>query len=56
MVKNIDFGYNFKTKFSKNFRVYFSAQNAILITGYKGGNPEVAIEGQDRATVHCRPM
>lgn len=45
-VKNIDFGYNFKTKFSKNFRVYFSAQNAILITGYKGGNPEVGIDGQ----------
>lgn len=47
MVKNIDLGYNFKTKFSKNFRVYFSAQNAILITGYKGGNPEVGIDGQD---------
>ena len=46
MVKNIDLGYNFKTKFSKNFRVYASAQNAILITGYKGGNPEVGIEGQ----------
>jgi TonB-linked SusC/RagA family outer membrane protein len=46
-VKNIDIGYNFKTKFSKNFRVYFSAQNAILITGYKGGNPEVGIDGQD---------
>lgn len=46
MVKNIDLGYNFKTKFSKNFRVYFSAQNAILITGYKGGNPEVGIDGQ----------
>ena len=47
MVKNIDLGYNFKTKFSKNFRVYFSAQNAILITGYRGGSPEVGIEGQD---------
>jgi TonB-linked SusC/RagA family outer membrane protein len=47
MVKNIDLGYNFKTKFTKNFRVYFSAQNAILITGYKGGNPEVGIDGQD---------
>ncbi|WP_176851990.1 TonB-dependent receptor [Mucilaginibacter sp. OK268] len=47
MVKNIDLGYNFKTKFSKNIRVYFSAQNAILITGYKGGNPEVGIDGQD---------
>ncbi|WPU92899.1 TonB-dependent receptor [Mucilaginibacter sabulilitoris] len=46
-VKNIDIGYNFKTKFTKNFRVYFSAQNAILITGYKGGNPEVGIEGQE---------
>jgi TonB-linked SusC/RagA family outer membrane protein len=46
MVKNIDLGYNFKTKFSKNFRVYVSAQNAILITGYKGGNPEVGIDGQ----------
>lgn len=46
-VKNIDIGYNFKTRFSKNFRVYFSAQNAILITGYKGGNPEVGIDGQD---------
>jgi TonB-linked SusC/RagA family outer membrane protein len=46
-VKNIDLGYNFKTKFSKNIRVYFSAQNAILITGYKGGNPEVGIDGQD---------
>lgn len=45
-VKNIDFGYNFKTKFTRNFRVYFSAQNAILLTGYKGGNPEVGIEGQ----------
>jgi TonB-linked SusC/RagA family outer membrane protein len=47
MVKNIDLGYNFKTKFSKNFRVYVSAQNAILITGYKGGNPEVGIDGQE---------
>jgi TonB-linked SusC/RagA family outer membrane protein len=47
MVKNIDLGYNFKTKFTKNFRVYFSAQNAILITGYKGGNPEVGIDGQE---------
>jgi TonB-dependent starch-binding outer membrane protein SusC len=47
MVKNIDLGYNFKTKFSKNFRVYFSAQNAILITGYRGGNPEVGIDGQE---------
>jgi TonB-linked SusC/RagA family outer membrane protein len=47
MVKNIDLGYNFKTSFTKNFRVYFSAQNAILITGYKGGNPEVGIDGQE---------
>lgn len=46
-VKNIDLGYRFKTSFSKNFRVYFSAQNAILLTGYKGGNPEVGIEGQE---------
>lgn len=46
MVKNIDLGYNLQTKFSRNLRIYFSAQNAILITGYKGGNPEVGIEGQ----------
>lgn len=46
-VKDISLGYNFKTKFSKNLRVYVSAQNAILITGYKGGNPEVGIDGQD---------
>ncbi len=43
-VKDISLGYNFKTKFSKNFRVYVSAQNAILFTGYKGGNPEVGID------------
>ncbi|WP_162842780.1 TonB-dependent receptor [Mucilaginibacter pineti] len=47
MFKDISLGYNIKTKFSRNFRVYFSAQNAILITGYKGGNPEVGIDGQD---------
>ncbi|QNK63628.1 TonB-dependent receptor [Pedobacter sp. PAMC26386] len=41
--KDITLGYKFKTTFSRNFRVYVSAQNAILITGYKGGNPEVAI-------------
>ncbi|ASU33101.1 TonB-dependent receptor [Mucilaginibacter xinganensis] len=46
MFKDIGLGYSFKTKFSKNFRVYLSAQNAILITGYKGGNPEVGIDGQ----------
>lgn len=43
-VKDISLGYNFKTNFSKNFRVYISAQNAILVTGYKGGNPEVSID------------
>lgn len=47
MVKNIDLGYNFKVKFAKNLRVYLSAQNAFLFTGYKGGNPEVSIDGQD---------
>jgi hypothetical protein len=46
-VKDISLGYNFKTKFSKSFRVYISAQNAILITGYKGGNPEVGIDTGD---------
>jgi TonB-linked SusC/RagA family outer membrane protein len=46
-VKDISLGYNFKTKFSKSFRVYVSAQNAILITGYKGGNPEVGIDTSD---------
>ncbi|WP_184549545.1 TonB-dependent receptor [Mucilaginibacter sp. FT3.2] len=46
-VKDISIGYNIKTKFSKNFRVYISAQNAILITGYKGGNPEVGIDTGD---------
>ena len=46
-VKDISLGYNFKTRFSKNFRVYVSAQNAILITGYKGGNPEVGIDTGD---------
>lgn len=43
-VKDISIGYNFKTNFCKKLRVYLSAQNAILITGYKGGNPEVGID------------
>ncbi|SHL81649.1 TonB-dependent receptor [Chryseobacterium polytrichastri] len=44
--KDITIGYSFKTKFSRNFRVYLSAQNALLITGYKGGNPEVAMDSE----------
>jgi TonB-linked SusC/RagA family outer membrane protein len=46
-VKDISLGYNFKTSFSKNLRLYIQAQNAILLTGYKGGNPEVGIDTGD---------
>ncbi|WP_367866928.1 TonB-dependent receptor [Pedobacter sp. WC2423] len=45
--KDISLGYTFKTKFSQNFRVYASAQNALLITAYKGGNPEVGINSEE---------
>lgn len=46
-LRNLTLGYNFKTSFSRNIRVYASGQNMLFITPYKGGNPEVSFEGSD---------
>ena len=43
-IDNIVLGYNFKKDFIKGIkgmRLYFSVQNALTITGYKGLDPEV---------------
>lgn len=43
-IDNIVLGYNFKKDFIKGvkgMRVYFSVQNAVTFTGYKGLDPEV---------------
>lgn len=48
MAKNITLGYTLPVKFStliKNARVYLSVQNAFVITGYDGLNPEVSRDG-----------
>ena len=44
--KDITLGYSFKTNFSRNLRIYMSAQNALLLTGYRGGNPEVGMNSE----------
>ncbi|WP_205461793.1 SusC/RagA family TonB-linked outer membrane protein [Mangrovibacterium lignilyticum] len=44
-VKNITLGYNLtfrNSKFASSARIYGSIQQALVISGYKGGNPEVA--------------
>lgn len=50
-VKNISLGYKFKLDRKKAFidyvRLYMSIQNALIITGYKGANPEVNVGGMD---------
>jgi TonB-linked SusC/RagA family outer membrane protein len=48
--KNISLGYNFKLGNSlliKNLRVYGSVQQAFIITGYSGMNPEIGLSGSD---------
>ncbi|MBK0378466.1 SusC/RagA family TonB-linked outer membrane protein [Mucilaginibacter segetis] len=49
--KNIALGYNFNLNNAlllKTMRVYFSVQQAFIITGYTGGgNPEIGISGAD---------
>jgi TonB-linked SusC/RagA family outer membrane protein len=48
--KNISLGYNFKLKDSgmlKNLRIYGSVQQAFIITGYTGMNPEIGFSGLD---------
>ncbi|MDN3548802.1 SusC/RagA family TonB-linked outer membrane protein [Mucilaginibacter aquaedulcis] len=50
-VKNIVLGYTFKLKKSKlllkSLRVYGSVQQAFIITGYSGMNPEISLSGLD---------
>ncbi len=49
-VKNISLGYTFNLsdKFIlKNLRLYASVQQAFVITGYSGMNPEINFAGQD---------
>ena len=48
--RNIALGYTFKLKNNlmlKNLRAYFSVQQAFIITGYTGYNPEIALTGND---------
>ncbi|WP_316784669.1 TonB-dependent receptor [Pedobacter frigiditerrae] len=48
--KNISFGYKFALKDNlviKNLRVYASVQQAFVITGFSGLNPEVNLTGSD---------
>lgn len=48
--KNISLGYNIKLKNNlmlKNLRVFASVQQAFIITGYSGANPEISLVGQD---------
>jgi TonB-linked SusC/RagA family outer membrane protein len=44
---NLTLGYNFKldTKWISKFKLYFTAQNILTITGYKGIDPEVNLSG-----------
>ncbi|MFD0794855.1 SusC/RagA family TonB-linked outer membrane protein [Mucilaginibacter litoreus] len=48
-IKNISLGYRFNLKNSlmKTLRVYGSVQQAFVITGYSGLNPEINFAGQD---------
>ncbi len=46
-LRNVTLGYNFKPAFSRSVRLYFSAQNVLFITPYKGGNPEVSFSGSN---------
>jgi TonB-linked SusC/RagA family outer membrane protein len=48
--KNISLGYRFNMKgktMLQNFRVYASVQQAFVITGYSGMNPEISFDGTD---------
>ncbi|MEJ7558563.1 MAG: TonB-dependent receptor [Pedobacter sp.] len=48
--KNISLGYRVKLKdrfLLKDFRIYASVQQAFIITGYSGANPEIGITGSD---------
>lgn len=48
-VDNLTLGYNIKNvcKYIKNLRIYFSGNNLLTITGYKGTDPEVNTAGLD---------
>ena len=48
-VDNLTLGYNIKNvcKYVKNLRLYFSGNNLLTITGYKGTDPEVNNSGLD---------
>lgn len=52
-IDNITLGYNFPTtniKFIKSARVYLSSLNTLIITGYKGIDPEVSLVTQGGAS------
>jgi len=40
-LQNVTLGYNFNNSFFRNLRVYLSADNLFLLTGYSGLDPEV---------------
>ena len=45
-MKNLEIGYIFPFLKEKNARVFLSGQNLILLTKYKGWDPEVSYYGQ----------
>ena len=50
-VKNVTLGYTIPMKhYVKSARLYFSAQNILMLTKYHGLNPEVSIHGENGLT------
>ncbi|PTT16350.1 SusC/RagA family TonB-linked outer membrane protein, partial [Flavobacterium sp. HMWF030] len=52
-LKNVSLSYNFPENAFKNVfssvRLYFSAQNVLTFTNYKGFDPEVSVNGIDNS-------
>jgi TonB-linked SusC/RagA family outer membrane protein len=46
-VRNVTLGYRFKTSFADGLRAYASIQNALLLSPYKGGWPEINTNGNN---------
>ena len=46
-IRNITLGYNIKTPWKFSARIYSSVQNALLLTSYKGGWPELNYQGNN---------
>ena len=42
---SLSYDFDFKNPYLKGLRIYFSGQNLLCITGYKGVDPEVSLSG-----------